>query len=76
MESVLIASPYIENIMLHADPFSNYCVALVVSSQAEIENWAKKEGIEYTDFPSLCSKEQTEKEVIKSLQKVHSAVFI
>ena len=76
MESVLIASPYVENIMLHADPFCNYCVALVVASKADIENWAQKEGVEYADFTSLCSKEQTEKEVIKSLQKVRSAVFI
>ena len=56
--------------MLHADPFRNHCVAVVVGSQATIENWAQKEGIEYTDYLSLCSKEETEKEIIKSLQKV------
>ena len=56
--------------MVHADPFHSYCVALVVTSQPAIEEWAQKEGIEFNDFASLCNKDETQKEVLKSLQKV------
>ena len=56
--------------MLHADPFHSYCVALVVASQAAIEEWASKKGIEYTNFSDLCQKEETIKEVHGSLVKV------
>ncbi|MCO5563627.1 hypothetical protein L7F22_017274 [Adiantum nelumboides] len=70
VEAALIASPYVDGIMLHADPAHSHCVALIVASQAAVENWARKEGIEFEDFSSLCEKEETAKEVIKSLQKV------
>ncbi|KAI5062971.1 hypothetical protein GOP47_0021518 [Adiantum capillus-veneris] len=70
VEAALIASPYVDSIMLHVDPAQSHCVALIVASQAAVENWARKEGIEFEDFPSLCEKEQTAKEIIKSLQKV------
>ncbi|XP_027094260.2 long chain acyl-CoA synthetase 9, chloroplastic-like [Coffea arabica] len=69
VEAALIISPYVDNIMLHADPFHSYCVALVVASQAAIEEWASKKGIEYTDFSDLCQKEETIKEVHGSLVK-------
>lgn len=56
--------------MLHADPFHSYCVALVVASQAALEEWALKKGIKYADFADLCCKEETVKEVLGSLVKV------
>lgn len=56
--------------MLHADPFHNYCVALVVASQSTLEDWASKQGIAFTDFADLCEKEETIKEVQASLVKV------
>lgn len=56
--------------MLHANPFHSYCVALVVVSQATIEDWASKQGIKYADFLDLCQKEETLKEVHGSLVKV------
>lgn len=70
VEAILVVSPYVENIMLHADPFHSYVVALIVASQTALENWAKKEGIQYTDIADLCQKQEAVKEVLLSLQKV------
>jgi len=69
VEAILQVSPYIDNIMLHADPFHSYCVALVVPSQHTVEDWASKQGIPFTDFADLCKKEETKKEVLASIQK-------
>ncbi|KAK4391077.1 Long chain acyl-CoA synthetase 9, chloroplastic [Sesamum angolense] len=70
VEAALIVSSYVDNIMLHADSFHSYCVALVVGSQASLEAWASKQGITYSDFADLCGKEETLKEVSTSLLKV------
>ncbi|CAL9131800.1 unnamed protein product [Musa acuminata var. zebrina] len=70
VEAALIVSPYVDNIMVHADPFHSFCVALVVAAQHALEEWASKEGINYSDFSDLCQKEETVKEVHESLFKV------
>jgi len=70
VEAVLIASPYVDNIMLHADPFHSYCVALVVASEPALRDWALKQGISFSDFSDLCRKEETIKEVHRSLVEV------
>ena len=70
VEAALSVSLYVENIMIHADPFHNYCVALVVASRSTLEDWASKKGIEFTSFSDLCEKEETSKEVQASLVKV------
>lgn len=70
VEAALMASPYVDSIMLHAEPSHSHCVALIVASRAAVEEWARKEGIEYENFSSLCSNERTVKEVINSLQKI------
>ncbi|XP_041010441.1 long chain acyl-CoA synthetase 9, chloroplastic-like isoform X2 [Juglans microcarpa x Juglans regia] len=69
VEATLLVSPYIDNIMLHANPFHSYCVALVVASQHTVEDWAEKQGIPFTDFADLCEKAETKKEVLASIQK-------
>ncbi|CAN6439265.1 unnamed protein product [Victoria cruziana] len=69
IEAALIASPYVDNIMLHADPFHSYCVALVVPMAQSLEDWAEKLGISYTDLADLCQKEECVKEVHASLVK-------
>ncbi|CAA7013409.1 unnamed protein product [Microthlaspi erraticum] len=69
VESALSISPYVENIMVHADPFYSFCVALVVASQQTLEGWASKQGIDSANFEELCAKEQTVKEVYASLVK-------
>lgn len=66
----MIVSPYVENIMVHADPFHNYCVALVVAAHNELENWASQQGIKYIDFSDLCQKQEAVKEVLGSIAKV------
>ncbi|TYI82870.1 hypothetical protein E1A91_D05G251600v1 [Gossypium mustelinum] len=67
VETALSICPYVDNIMLHADPFHSFCVALVVASQQMVEDWASKQGITFTDFADLCEKEETIKEVHSSL---------
>ncbi|KAK4846809.1 hypothetical protein QYF36_022173 [Acer negundo] len=42
--------------MVHADPFHNYCVALVVPSYKVLENWAQEAGIKYQNFSELCER--------------------
>ncbi|MQL71711.1 hypothetical protein Taro_004044 [Colocasia esculenta] len=69
VEAALIVSPYVDNIMLHADPFHNFCVALVVPSPHALEGWAQKQEIPYTDFSDLCQKGETIKELHGSLVK-------
>lgn len=71
VEAALIVSPYVENIMLHADPFHSYCVALVVASHPTLEGWALKQGIAFGDFADLCQKQETVREVLGSLVKVN-----
>ncbi|XP_024962069.1 long chain acyl-CoA synthetase 9, chloroplastic isoform X3 [Cynara cardunculus var. scolymus] len=44
VEAVLSVSPYVDNIMLHANSFHSYCVALVVASQSAVESWASHKG--------------------------------
>ncbi|CAN1240344.1 Long chain acyl-CoA synthetase 9, chloroplastic [Linum grandiflorum] len=69
VEAVLNVSPYVDNLMLHADPFHSYCVAIIVPAQASLEEWAAKQGISYSDFSDLCDKIETVKEVQASLVK-------
>ncbi|XP_061363906.1 long chain acyl-CoA synthetase 9, chloroplastic-like isoform X1 [Gastrolobium bilobum] len=69
VEAALLVSPFVDNIMLHADPFHSYCVALVVVSRPALEEWASKQGISYSDLSELCRKEETGKEVHASLVK-------
>jgi long-chain acyl-CoA synthetase len=70
VEAVLQASNYVENIMLHADPFHSYCVAIVVVSQSALEDWAQAANVEYASFSDLCTQTQAIKEVLSSLTKV------
>jgi len=69
VEAALAMNPYVENIMIHADPFHSYCVALVVAAQNELEKWALQQGLAYTDFADLCQKQEAVVEVLESLTK-------
>ncbi|KAK7311555.1 hypothetical protein RJT34_09776 [Clitoria ternatea] len=69
VEAALLVSPLVDNIMLHADPFHSYCVALVPVSHPALEEWASKQGIPYSEFSDLCRKEETVKGVHASLVK-------
>ncbi|MCL7051563.1 hypothetical protein MKW94_010990 [Papaver nudicaule] len=70
VEAALASSNYVDNIMVHADPFHSFCVALVVPSHHALENWAHGAGIEYSNFSDLCENEETVREVQQSLLKV------
>ncbi|KAL5704367.1 long-chain-fatty-acid--CoA ligase [Ranunculus cassubicifolius] len=74
VEAALSVCPYVDNILVHADPFHSYCVALVVASQFALEEWAKKNGIVFEDFAELCQKAETLKEVQGSLVQVAKKV--
>lgn len=67
VEAALSTSPYVDNIMLHADPFHSYCVALITPVSQALENWAKTQGITYNDFSDLCQKKEAVKEVQASI---------
>lgn len=69
VEAALASSEYVENIMVHADPFHSYCVALVAPSHKEVEAWARKSGMQYEDFSELCQNSHIIKEVQQSLAK-------
>lgn len=69
VEAALMLSHYVDNIMVYADPFHNYCVALVVPSHSALEKWAQESGIEYKSFSELCEKAEAIKEVQASLSK-------
>ncbi|XP_020228499.1 long chain acyl-CoA synthetase 9, chloroplastic [Cajanus cajan] len=69
VEAALLASPFLDNIMVHADPFHNFCVALVAVSRPALEQWASEQGIAYSNISELCRKEEAMKEVNASLLK-------
>ncbi|XP_038972894.1 long chain acyl-CoA synthetase 8-like [Phoenix dactylifera] len=73
VEAALAASSYVDNIMVYADPFHNYCVALVVPSHQSVEKWAQTAGIQYKNFCELCQNNQVIHEVQQSLLKAAKA---
>ncbi|KAL6591843.1 hypothetical protein ACP70R_049706 [Stipagrostis hirtigluma subsp. patula] len=73
VESALSTSNYVDNIMIHADPFHSYCVALVVPTRQALEKWAQSSGINFKNFEELCRNDQAVKEVQQSLSKAAKA---
>ncbi|CAI9102739.1 OLC1v1001058C1 [Oldenlandia corymbosa var. corymbosa] len=70
VEAALVSSSYVDNIMVYADPFHSYCVALVVPARQALEKWAQDAGVKYDNFNELCDKTEATSEVQKSLSKV------
>ncbi|CAN4084534.1 unnamed protein product [Withania somnifera] len=70
VEAALQSSNYVESIMVYADPFHNYCVALVVPSRQVLEKWAQENGVQHKDFSELCDKAESVNEIKQSLSKV------
>ncbi|KAM0939924.1 putative long-chain-fatty-acid--CoA ligase [Dioscorea sansibarensis] len=69
VEAALIVSPYVDNIMVHTDPFHSNCVAVVAPAPQAVENWAPKQGIKFTGIADLCQKQETLEAVHQSLVK-------
>lgn len=73
VEAALTSSDYVDNIMVHANPFHNYCVALIVPSRRMLEKWAQEAGIQHQNFSELCNEADAVSEVEQSLSKVAKA---
>ncbi|KAK6117805.1 hypothetical protein DH2020_048432 [Rehmannia glutinosa] len=73
IEAALMSSNLVDSIMVYADPFHNFCVALVVPSRQVLEGWANESGVKYTDFSELCEKAEAKNEVQQSLVKAAKA---
>ncbi|KAK2647902.1 hypothetical protein Ddye_015391 [Dipteronia dyeriana] len=73
VEAALSSANYVDSIMVHADPFHSYCVALVVPSHKVLENWAQEAGVKYEIFSELCDNAKTVSEVQQTLSKVGKA---
>lgn len=67
---MLATSNYVANIMVYANSFKSYCVALVVPVREELEKWAANAGVAYQAFEELCENEKATSEVQQSLLKV------
>lgn len=70
VEAAVSSSHYVENIMVYADPFNNYCVALIVPARQALEKWANEAGVNYSDYVELCNKTEAVTEIKKSLSEV------
>eukprot|EP00850_Spirogloea_muscicola_P008364 SM000044S16011 [mRNA] locus=s44:538830:543829:- [translate_table: standard] len=70
VESVLSSSPYVDNVMLHAESSQSNAVALIVAAQQPLEKWATSANVQYSSFSDLCEKKEAKEEVLKSLSKV------
>ncbi|VFQ90886.1 unnamed protein product [Cuscuta campestris] len=73
VETVLRASKYVDNILVHADPFHSYCVALIVPSHRVLIDWADDYEIHFTSFSDLCDEIEVVKEILHSLHEVGKA---
>eukprot|EP00475_Leptophrys_vorax_P021252 TRINITY_DN28970_c0_g1_i2.p1 TRINITY_DN28970_c0_g1~~TRINITY_DN28970_c0_g1_i2.p1 ORF type:complete len:632 (-),score=32.28 TRINITY_DN28970_c0_g1_i2:150-1868(-) len=70
VEAVLQVSPYVENVMMYADPYKSYAIALVVPSRPHITAWASSNGIDTSEYNSICAHPDVVSEVLKSLVQV------
>lgn len=70
VEAALASCNYTESIMVYADPYNSYCIALVVPARKELEKWAQGAGVQYKDFSALCDSPEAVSEVYQALSKV------
>ena len=67
---MLQSSPFVDNICLHAEATKSFTVALIVPNEHSLEEWAKKKGVDASNFESLCGNKDAEAEVLKSISRV------
>ncbi|XP_019162362.1 PREDICTED: long chain acyl-CoA synthetase 8-like [Ipomoea nil] len=70
VEAALLSSDYVDTIMAYADPFHNYCIALIVPSREALLNWAEEYGFRTRNIPELCDRQEAVKEIQHSLYEV------
>ena len=63
-------SPLVEQICIHANSSQSVCIALIVPSQKNLTEMAKKVGVTGKEIEELCEDEKVEKEVLKELAVV------
>eukprot|EP00271_Cylindrocystis_brebissonii_P003468 TRINITY_DN1444_c1_g5_i1.p1 TRINITY_DN1444_c1_g5~~TRINITY_DN1444_c1_g5_i1.p1 ORF type:complete len:739 (+),score=146.38 TRINITY_DN1444_c1_g5_i1:183-2399(+) len=70
VEAALQMDHLVDSIMLHADPFKSYAVALIVPNKAAMTSLAASKGVDDSgDFAALCDNPTIVAEVMKSLAK-------
>lgn len=66
IETALKMCPLVEQICVHANSSQNSCIALVVPSQKNLQELARKVGVN-KEFEELCEDEKIQEEVLKEL---------
>merc|ERR1711915_22090 len=66
VEAIMKTHPLVDNICVHADPFNNFTVAVLVPIQGSLENLALKLR-KNLNFSQLCVDRELQKEVLKIL---------
>ncbi|XP_063900962.1 uncharacterized protein LOC135120568 [Zophobas morio] len=69
VETILMGSHYVDNIMVYADSQLSYAVALVVPNSKELENLAHSLKVEGS-FKEICENQQIMKKVYEELSKI------
>ncbi|KAK5645740.1 hypothetical protein RI129_004204 [Pyrocoelia pectoralis] len=67
VETELKTCPIVDNVCIYGDSSKQYCVALVVPNQTQLNDLATKHGIANKSFDELCSLPKMEKAVLKEL---------
>ncbi|CAH1104813.1 unnamed protein product [Psylliodes chrysocephalus] len=67
VEAELKTCPLVDNICVYGESSKDFCVALVVPNQQNLEDLAAKKGVENKSFEELCVNPVIEKAVVKEL---------
>lgn len=67
VESELKTCAIVDNICVYGDSSKQYCVALVVPNQTQLESLAEKRNIPNSSFEQLCNNGEMEKIVLQEL---------
>ncbi|KAF5269140.1 hypothetical protein FQR65_LT02440 [Abscondita terminalis] len=67
VETELKTCPIVDNVCIYGDSSKQYCVALVVPNQTQLNELAAKHGIANKSFDELCALPEMEKAVLKEL---------
>lgn len=59
---------YVEHICAYVDSTHNEVVAVVVPKKLEVEGWAQKNGVDFSDYGLLCANPTLNAVILKSLQ--------
>ncbi|GAA5949926.1 hypothetical protein JCM21900_005526 [Sporobolomyces salmonicolor] len=70
LESVYKSSPYVANIMVHADSSASRPMAVVFPHEANLKKLASEQGVTDTEVHSLCQNDQIRDAILKGLNAV------